>query len=79
MKKMTVDDITGRLLMKQKFVVIEGETKAPIYNQLHRVTTIMDCDDKGLWRLIGKRIVHALVIKDDVLCIYVEEMGDGKE
>lgn len=75
MKRMTVDDITGRLLMKQKFVVIEGETKAPIYNQLHRVTTIYDCDDKGLWRLIGERVVHSLVIKDDVLYIYVEEMG----
>ena len=76
MKKMTVDDVIARLLLKQRFVVIEGETKAPIYNQLHRVTTIYDCDDKGLWRLIGKRIVHTLVIKDDVLYIYVEEMGD---
>ncbi len=75
MKKMTVDDVIARLLLKQRFAVIEGETKAPIYNQLHRVTTIMDCDDKGLWRLIGKRIVHTLVIKDDVLYIYVEEMG----
>lgn len=76
MKKMTVDDVIARLLLKQRFVVIEGETKAPIYNQLHRVTTIFDCDDKWLWRLIGKRIVHTLVIKDDVLYIYVEEMGD---
>ena len=74
MKKMTVDDVIARLLLKQRFVVVEGETKAPIYNQLHRVTTIMDCDDKGLLRLIGKRIVHTLVIKDDVLYIYVEEM-----
>lgn len=78
MKKMTVDDVIARLLMKQKFVVIEGEHNAPIYNQLHRVTTIMDCEDKGLWRLISKRVVHSLVIKDDVLYIYVEEMGDKK-
>jgi hypothetical protein len=73
---MTVDDVIARLLPKQRFAVIEGEHNAPIYNQLHRVTTINDCEDKGLWRLVGKRIVHSLVIKDDVLYMYVEELGD---
>jgi hypothetical protein len=73
---MTVDDVIARLLPKQRFVVIEGKHNAPIYNQLHRVTTIKDYEDKVLWRLIGKRIVHTLVIKDDVLCMYVEEMGN---
>ena len=78
MKRMTVDDVIARLLPKQRFVVIEGEHNAPIYNQLHRVTTIKDCEDKGLWRLIGKRIVHTLIIKDDVFYMYVEEMGGNQ-
>lgn len=76
MKRMTVDDVIARLLPKQRFVVIEGEHNAPIYNQLHKVTTIKDCEDRDLWRLISKRVVHSLVIKDDVLYMYVEELGD---
>lgn len=76
MKQMTVNDVTGRLLIKQKFTVIEGEVKAPIYSQLCRITNIYDFKDKALWKSIGKRIVHSLVIKDDVLYMYVEELGD---
>ena len=76
MKRMIVDDVISRLLPKQRFVVIEGEPYAHIFNQLHRITSIKDCEDRGLWRLISKRFIHSLVIKDDVLYIYVEEMGD---
>lgn len=72
MKRMTVDDVVARLLPKQRFVVIEGEVNAPIFNRLCKITSINDCEDKGLWRLISKRVVHSLVIKDDVLCMYVE-------
>lgn len=75
MKKMTVNDVTARLLMKQKFVVIEGETKSPVINQLCRVTTIYDFEDKGIWQIIGNRVVHSMVAKDDVLYIYVESEG----
>ena len=78
MKKMTVNDITGRLLMKQKFVVIEGEVRSPAINQLCRETSIYDFEDAKLWRLIGKRVVHSIIAKGDVIYIYVEEMGDNQ-
>lgn len=78
MKKMTVNDVTARILMKQKFVVIEGEAKSPVINQLCRQTTIYDFEDVGLWRIIGKRVVHSIIAKEDVIYIYVEEMGDNQ-
>lgn len=77
MKKMTVDDVVARLLMQQKIVVLERDAKSRVANRLCDETTVSYYED-GLWRTLGKRTVWALDAKNDVLYIYVEEMGDKK-